>query len=84
MQTQRIARAAQYLKATELPVIEIASLSGFSDLAYFNKAFKATFGLTPTEYRRQQRGPVREENGVNHQSQSRPARSGAGRALVFH
>lgn len=62
VQTQRIARAAQYLKATELPVIEIASLSGFSDLAYFNKAFKATFGLTPTEYRRQQRGPVREEN----------------------
>lgn len=62
VQTQRIARAAQYLKATELPVIEIASLSGFSSLACFNKAFKATFGLTPTEYRRQQRGSVGKEN----------------------
>ena len=53
VQAQRMSRATQYLKATGLPVIEIASLSGFSDLAYFNKAFKATFGQTPTEYRKQ-------------------------------
>lgn len=53
VQSHRIARAAQYLKATDLPVIEVASLSGFSDLAYFNKAFKAAFGQTPTEYRKQ-------------------------------
>ena len=84
VQTQRIARAAQYLKATELPVIEIASLSGFSDLAYFNKAFKATFGLTPTGVPQAAARAGQGGKRVNHQSQSRPARSGAGRALVFH
>lgn len=53
VQSHRMSRVVQYLKATGLPVIEIANLVGFSDIAYFNKVFKAKFGQTPTEYRKQ-------------------------------
>ncbi|MCI8497692.1 MAG: AraC family transcriptional regulator [Clostridiales bacterium] len=52
VQSQKMERVAQYLKTTGLPVIDIANLVGFSDIAYFNKCFKANFGQTPTEYRR--------------------------------
>ncbi|MCP4614811.1 MAG: AraC family transcriptional regulator [Bradyrhizobium sp.] len=37
----------------EVPVITIAMDAGFASLGPFNRAFKATTGLTPTEYRRQ-------------------------------
>lgn len=36
----------------EVPVITIAMDAGFQSLGPFNRAFKATTGLTPTEYRR--------------------------------
>jgi AraC-like DNA-binding protein len=37
----------------EVPVITIAMDAGFASLGPFNRAFKATTGITPTEYRRQ-------------------------------
>jgi AraC-like DNA-binding protein len=37
----------------EVPVITIAMDAGFQSLGPFNRAFKATTGVTPTEYRRQ-------------------------------
>jgi len=37
----------------ELPVLTIALEAGFQSIGPFNRAFKATTGLTPTEYRRQ-------------------------------
>ncbi|HEY4985517.1 MAG TPA: helix-turn-helix domain-containing protein [Bradyrhizobium sp.] len=37
---------------TEVPVITIAMDAGFQSLGPFNRAFKATTGVTPTEYRR--------------------------------
>jgi AraC-like DNA-binding protein len=36
----------------EVPVITIAMDAGFQSLGPFNRAFKATTGITPTEYRR--------------------------------
>jgi AraC-like DNA-binding protein len=36
----------------EVPVITIAMDTGFQSLGPFNRAFKATTGVTPTEYRR--------------------------------
>jgi len=37
---------------SEVPVITIAMDAGFQSLGPFNRAFKATTGVTPTEYRR--------------------------------
>ena len=48
----RLERARELLSATHLPVIEIAERCGFGGVSYFNRAFKAEEGITPTEYRR--------------------------------
>ncbi len=37
---------------TEVPIITIAMDAGFQSLGPFNRAFKATTGVTPSEYRR--------------------------------
>ncbi len=47
----RLERAKELLSHTRLPVAEIASRCGFDGVSYFNRAFKADEGLTPTEYR---------------------------------
>ena len=47
----RLRRAALALASSRRPVIAIALDSGFGDLSTFNKIFRATFGLTPTQYR---------------------------------
>lgn len=36
---------------TDVPIATIATKSGFDDLAYFSKAFKNRFGMSPTEYK---------------------------------
>jgi AraC-like DNA-binding protein len=43
----------------EVPVITIAMDAGFQSLGPFNRAFKATTGVTPSEYRRLNGAPVR-------------------------
>jgi AraC family transcriptional regulator len=47
----RMRRAAVKLGATRRPVLEIALDAGFGDHSTFNHRFRATFGLTPTQYR---------------------------------
>ena len=36
-----------------LPVSQVAQASGFSDANYFGRKFKARFGLSPTQFRKQ-------------------------------
>lgn len=47
----RIDYASKMLSCTEKPVSGICFESGFNDLSYFNRTFKALKGLTPKEYR---------------------------------
>ena len=52
---RRLERAAAELTAPEqarTPIAEIAFRSGFSDLSWFNRRFKARFGATPRDIRR--------------------------------
>ena len=46
----RLKRAAQLLSDSELNVTEIAYMTGFSSLKYFDRYFKEEFGVTPTQY----------------------------------
>ncbi|WP_059045531.1 AraC family transcriptional regulator [Paenibacillus rubinfantis] len=48
---QRLARAAAYLRDTDLHVLEISLRCGFESASNFNAAFKKHFGHTPTEMR---------------------------------
>lgn len=49
----RIKRAAQLIATSQLLIKEIAYMTGFSDIKYFNKSFKKKYGVTPMEYRKQ-------------------------------
>ncbi|SEK77846.1 Signal transduction histidine kinase [Parapedobacter koreensis] len=51
----RLKRAAQLLRDSQLHVAEIADMVGFNTLKYFNKHFKDTFGMTPTQYREKEK-----------------------------
>jgi AraC-like DNA-binding protein len=50
----RIDLARQMLEGEQSPIVDIALACGFSDQSAFTRQFKATTGLTPTEYRRAQ------------------------------
>lgn len=47
----RLNAAAEALRTTDDTVLAIAGRTGFKNLSYFNRAFKARFGLTPRAYR---------------------------------
>ena len=48
----RLAHACRLLLAGKLNVKEVAYESGFNDLAYFRRRFRALYGQTPAEYRK--------------------------------
>lgn len=47
----RLNAAAEALRTTDDTVLTVAERCGFKNLSYFNRVFKASFGLTPREYR---------------------------------
>ena len=48
---QRMLRAARLLESSNLSIKAISTTSGFQDANYFAKAFRRTFGVSPTEFR---------------------------------
>lgn len=58
---KRIDNAKQLLSRTTLPLADVASRCGFSDLPYFTRVFKREQNLTPAEYRKLQRTRGREK-----------------------
>ncbi len=57
---RRLERAALMLRDSrweQRKIADIAVEAGFTDLSYFNRAFRRSFGLTPTEMRDQARRP---------------------------
>lgn len=47
----RILQSCRLLQDTEKKIGEIANLTGFNNISYFNKVFLKTIGCTPKEYR---------------------------------
>ena len=48
----RLNAAAESLRTTEDTILSISEQCGFENLSYFNREFKAHFGMTPREYRK--------------------------------
>ncbi len=48
----RMEKARELLMNTELSINEIAEKTGYSNTTYFHKAFKTANGVTPSEYRK--------------------------------
>jgi len=53
----RLKRARQLLLESELPLVEVTLRAGFKHQEYFGATFKARFGKSPAEYRREARLP---------------------------
>ena len=53
MQTRRLLTAKQLLADTDLPVTQVAWVSGFASVRRFNAAFAQHYGLSPGQLRRQ-------------------------------
>ncbi len=49
--SNRIARAQDLLRSTQLKVMQVCYDVGFRDLAHFNRTFKKMVGVTPSAYR---------------------------------
>ena len=49
----RLQKARQMLQESDARMIYVAMESGFRHLSLFNAVFKKRFGLTPSEWRRQ-------------------------------
>jgi len=52
---RRCDRAEEYLRATALPLAEIAQLTGFADQAHFSRMFRRFEGVSPAAWRRLRR-----------------------------
>ena len=50
----RMKRATQLLQQKKLMISEVAYAVGFNDPKYFRKCFKKAFGVSPSEYEKQE------------------------------
>ena len=52
LRNMRLSYAENLLRASSMPVTEIAFESGFGSLSHFSRSFRETYGCAPQEYRR--------------------------------
>lgn len=50
----RISFASKLLQKTDLPVTQVAHESGYSNISYFNRAFRNTHQMSPKEFRKKE------------------------------
>ena len=62
LQTRRLLTAKQLLADTDLPITQVALMSGYSSVRRFNAAFVEHYGLNPTRLRRE--GTSRSPQGM--------------------
>lgn len=53
LQQLRLEKAKQLLLTTNMPITEITYHIGYSHITHFTTLFKKEFGLTPTEWRKE-------------------------------
>lgn len=51
----RLKRAVQLLKEGTHPITEVAEMTGFSDAKYFREVFKKHFGVSPSQYGKEEK-----------------------------
>lgn len=62
-QQERIAKAKELLRNPRSAVADVAYAVGFTDPPYFARVFRASVGMTPSEYRQQLHGLQPSSNG---------------------
>lgn len=57
----RVEEAQRLLRATALPIGEIAARTGYQDAKYFSRVFQKSTGQSPTDFRQAQQAPPQAE-----------------------
>lgn len=52
IQSQKMSKAEEIIKNSDMAISEISERLGFSDQFYFSRCFKQSFGISPREYRK--------------------------------
>ncbi|WP_256758864.1 AraC family transcriptional regulator [Cohnella sp. WQ 127256] len=60
----RLKAAASYLSGSDMPISTIVQETGFASVHYFTRLFKASYGQSPAEWRKQLKGPESSVNGI--------------------
>jgi AraC family transcriptional regulator, regulatory protein of adaptative response / DNA-3-methyladenine glycosylase II len=81
LQTRRLLTAKQLLADTDLPITQVALISGYASVRRFNAAFLEHYGLNPTQLRRE--GP-RNSQGLQVRLGYRPPYDVASMLGFFH
>ncbi|MEG1847732.1 MAG: AraC family transcriptional regulator [Lachnospiraceae bacterium] len=55
LQIKRLNQAVFLLTSSKMPVADIALATGYSNISYFHRIFKERYGMTPREYRLENR-----------------------------
>lgn len=50
---RRVAAASRILRTTDMPLVEVAGRTGFTDQSHFTNVFRRLIGMTPAAYRRE-------------------------------
>lgn len=61
----RLERARELLETTFLSVKQIMTTAGLKNKSHFVKDFKKAYGMTPTQYRREIRAYLSDEQAIN-------------------
>ena len=48
-------KAKEFLGNTDFDITDIAAFTGYNDASYFTQIFRKSCGMTPSEYRSQER-----------------------------
>lgn len=64
----RLGYAARLLRESELSIQKTAFESGFRSIPYFGKCFRRRFGISPTDFRNQERKKLSQEKSSQNAS----------------
>ncbi len=64
MQTRKLHLAKQLIQETEKPIGEIAFATGFNSIRRFNEAFKASYRVAPSEFRKKKNHTSQKEDEI--------------------
>ena len=54
-------RAAEFLRSTDLDIMEIAGIFGYDNASKFSSGFKSVMGITPREYKKMSKWSIKSE-----------------------
>ncbi|MDP9727148.1 AraC family transcriptional regulator [Alicyclobacillus tolerans] len=60
VRSARLAKAAELLANSDKSINEVADAVGMADANYFSKCFRATYALSPSEFRRHKKASIQE------------------------